>query len=122
MWAPLQVLPPSPQSVQGAPLAPHAVSEFPGKHVVPSRHPVQMHCFNIEQVSPFAVHETQALPPPPHALSWFPGLQVLPVQQPAPQDVMVQTHVPVPGLQACPTMQACPTFCHWPHALHWTGC
>jgi hypothetical protein len=83
---------------------------FPGKHVVPLRHPAQTHWFVIEHVSPFAVHETHALPPLPHASSWFPGLQVVPLQQPRPQEVVLQTHVP--ALHCCPVMQAGPEFCH----------
>ena len=109
---PLQDLPASAQSAHAAPLLPHAVSEFPGKHVAPSRHPVQMHCFGsvIEQVSPFFVQSSQALPPPPHALFWFPALQVFPLQQPSPQDVESQTHVPME--HCCPVPQAGPEFCH----------
>jgi hypothetical protein len=89
----LHALPASAQSAQATPLAPHAVSVFPGKHVAPLRHPAQTHLF-MEHVSPVVVHETHALPPLPHASFAFPGLQVVPVQQPPTQDVESQTHRP----------------------------
>jgi hypothetical protein len=110
VWAPLHILPASAQSAQDTPLAPHAVSMFPGKHVVPLRHPGQTHLF-MEQVSPFAVHATHMLPPLPHASFAFPGLHVVPVQQPPPQDIESQTHVPL--LHACPVPQGWEVaFCH----------
>jgi hypothetical protein len=102
-------LPPSAQAVQALPLAPHAVSMVPGKHVPPLVHPVQTHCFVIEQVSPLAAHETHAAPPLPHASFASPIVQVFPVQQPM-QENMSQTHVPAPT-HSCPWAQGGPEAC-----------
>jgi hypothetical protein len=106
---PVHILPASVQSAQATPLAPHAVSVFPGTHVAPLRHPAQTHLFS-EHVSPVVVHETQVLPPLPQRSSALPGLQVVPVQQPVAQEVESQTHVPME--HCCPAPQTMPRFCH----------
>lgn len=117
----LHIFPLAEQSTQGTPPTPQALFVFPGWHVLPFMHPVQMHCWAIEQVSPVAAQSTHALPMLPHELSALPWLQVLPAQQPVPQVVMSQTQVPVVLSHPCPTVHAGPLFCHWPQLSHFCG-